>query len=77
MANISVRRLDDTTLDRLRQRAQLHGVSMEAEVRRILQAALAERARLGDLAVSTFGKAHGVELELARHPSHPAIDLAP
>jgi plasmid stability protein len=77
LANISVRRLDDATLERLRQRARLHGVSMEAEVRHILQAALAEPARLGDLAVRTFGKAHGIELELPRHAPHPAIDLTP
>ncbi len=77
MANISVRRLDDATLERLRQRAQLHGVSMEAEVRQILQAALAPPARLGDLAVNIFGKAHGIDLELPSHPSHLAVDLAP
>ena len=77
MANISVRRLEDSTIARLRQRAQLHGVSMEAEVRRIIEAALAEPTRLGDLAISTFGHAHGTYLELPAHPVHPAIELAP
>ena len=77
MANISVRRLEDSTVERLRQRAQLHGVSMEAEVRRILEAALAEPTRLGDLAISTFGLAQGIDLELPAHPVHPAIELAP
>lgn len=77
MANISVRQLDDATLERLRQRAHQHGISMEAEVRRILQAAVAEPARLGDLAISTFGQEHGIELELPGHPPHPAMDLTP
>jgi antitoxin FitA len=76
MGNISVRRLDDATLQRLRQRASGHGISMEEEVRRILQAAMAEPTRLGDLALSSFGDAHGIELELPSHSSHPAIELA-
>jgi hypothetical protein len=50
---------------------------MEEEVRRILDAALAEPTRLGDLALSSFGEAHGIELELPSHSSHPAFDLAP
>lgn len=77
MGDISVRRLDDAMLQRLRQRAAGHGISMEEEVRRILQAALAEPTRLGDLALSSFGAAHGIELELPSHSSHPAIELAP
>lgn len=76
MGNISVRRLDDALLQRLRQRASDHGTSMEEEVRRILQTALSEPARLGDLALSTFGELHGIDLELPLHSSHHGIDLA-
>jgi len=77
MGNISVRRLDDAMLQRLRQRAADRGISMEEEVRRILHTALAEPTRLGDLALSSFGEVHGIELELPSHSSHPAINLAP
>ena len=39
MAQLIVRNLDDSLKRRLQQRAKLHGRSMEAEVREILQAA--------------------------------------
>jgi plasmid stability protein len=74
MGSISVRRIDDETLERLRQRAARHGISMEEEVRRTLQRAVAGPERLGDLAVSTFGPAHGAELELPHHGPHEPLD---
>lgn len=37
MASITVRRLDDSVMERLRQSAQSHGRSTEAEVRSILE----------------------------------------
>ncbi len=37
MAQLIVRNLDETTKTRLKQRAELHGCSMEEEVRQILQ----------------------------------------
>ena len=40
MAGLSVRKLDDETLSRLRLRAAKHGVSMEEEARRILKDAV-------------------------------------
>ena len=43
MAQIVVRNLDDSIKRRLQQRAKLHGRSMEAEVREILQAAASHR----------------------------------
>ncbi|ABM61567.1 FitA-like ribbon-helix-helix domain-containing protein [Halorhodospira halophila] len=73
MSSISVRRLDEETLRRLRARADRHGVSMEEEVRRILQSAVSGPERLGDLARTTFGPTHGVELELPRHDPHDPI----
>jgi antitoxin FitA len=42
MASIVVRRLSDTTKDRLRQRAVRHKRSLEAEVRAILERAAQE-----------------------------------
>lgn len=51
LANMSVRKLDEETLNRLRDRAARHGVSMEEEVRQILKRAVAAPERLGDLAM--------------------------
>ena len=70
MASLSVRKLDDETLARLRMRAASHGVSMEEEARRILKAAVAAPERLGDLALKMFGAQHGVDLELPEHAPH-------
>ena len=63
MAGLSVRRIDQQVYERLRTRAAQHGLTMEEEVRRILRAAVGAPDRLGDLAVSLFGR-HGVELEI-------------
>lgn len=75
MSSISVRRIDEATIRRLRERAACHGVSMEEEVRRILHSAVSGPERLGDLARKTFGAEHGVELELPRH--EPRKPIAP
>ena len=75
MGNLSVRRLDEKTLEQLRLRAAEHGVSMEEEARRIIAAAVAAPRRLGDLAVSVFGSAHGVDLELPPRQPHEPPDL--
>jgi len=77
MGNISVRQIDDDILERLRKRASRDGVSMEEEVRRILQAAVAGPERIGDLALEVFGPDHGVELDLPAHGPHEPADLGP
>ena len=64
MGNLSIRRLDDETIRRLRLRAAWNGRSMEEETRRIIKQAVATPERIGDLAVRLFGPAHGVDLEL-------------
>ncbi len=76
MASLSVRKLDDETLVRLRVRAARHGVSMEEEVRRILKEAVSGPERLGDLAVGIFGPTHGVDLELPDRRPHMPVDLS-
>lgn len=74
MGSLSVRKLDDRVLEKLRVRAAEHGVSMEEEARRILTAAVSAPPRLGDLALTLFGPAHGVDLELPdRSPHEPPI----
>ncbi len=76
MADLSVRRLDDETLSRLRMRAAKHGVSMEEEVRRILREAVSAPDRLGDLALRMFGPEHGVDLQLPERAPHEPLDLS-
>lgn len=74
MANISVRRIDNETMERLRQRASQHGISMEEEVRRILQHAVSAPDRIGDVALEMFGPAHGVDIDLPEHDRHEPVD---
>lgn len=77
MGNLSIRKLDEETLTRLRTRAASRGVSMEEEARRILREAVAAPDRLGDLAVRMFGPTNGVDLELPDRTPHDPIDLTP
>lgn len=75
MASLSVRKIDEKVYERLRVRAAQHGVSMEEEVRRILERSVASPERLGELARKTFGRRHGVTLEIAPRVPHepPAL----
>jgi plasmid stability protein len=59
MASLSVRKLDDSTVKLLRVRAAQHGVSMEEEVRQILDRAVTVPEKIGDLAVRLFSPAYG------------------
>jgi plasmid stability protein len=70
VGNLTVRRLDKETLERLRLRAAEHGVSMEEEARRILAEAVSTPRQLGDMAVSLFGAVGGVELESPEKQAH-------
>jgi plasmid stability protein len=76
MASLSVRRLDREVYERLQSRAARHGISMEEEVRRILERAVAAPDRLGQLALECFGPAHGIELELPPREPHEPPDLS-
>jgi plasmid stability protein len=76
MASLSVRKLDDETISRLRIRAAKHGVSMEEEARRILKEAVSAPDNLGELALQVFGPKHGVDLQLPERSAHEALDLA-
>lgn len=75
MANLSVRKLDEKTLNLLRLRAAEHGVSMEEEARRIIRTAVSAPGRLGDLALTLFGDSHGLDLDLPEHLPHEPPDL--
>lgn len=76
MASLSVRKLDDETVSRLRIRAAKHGISMEEEARRILRDAVTAPDLLGDLALRIFGRKHGVDLQLPERAPHEPMDLA-
>jgi plasmid stability protein len=76
MASLSVRKLDEETLARLRARAASHGVSMEEEARRILKQAVSAPEQLGDLALRIFSPHYGVDLELPEHVLHAPMDLS-
>ncbi|MCY3778022.1 MAG: hypothetical protein OXH11_18755 [Candidatus Aminicenantes bacterium] len=70
MGSLSVRKLDDHVIARLRIRAARRGVSMEEEVRSILRTAVSGPERLGDLATELFSPNHGVDLELQPRTPH-------
>ncbi|MEB4593160.1 hypothetical protein VSS37_19435 [Candidatus Thiothrix sp. Deng01] len=74
MASLSIRKLEDDTLQRLRIRAAHHQVSMEEEVRRILRQAVMPPERLGSLAVTYFGE-EGVELELPQREVYEPVSF--
>ncbi len=75
MANLSIRKLDDDIIARLRIRAAHHRVSMEEEARRILRQAVTPSQRLGDLSLQFFGTETGVELKLPPHAPHDPLSF--
>lgn len=79
MAAITVRNLSDETHRALKARAAAHGRSTEAEVRSILDDAVAppDRLGLGSLLVRVGQDAGGVDLDLARDQTDDSpIDLS-
>jgi plasmid stability protein len=76
MANLSVRKIDEETLSRLRIQAASHGVSMEEEVRQIIKRAVSTPEKLGDLAVRLFSPAYGGEsLTLPKRKTHKPVSF--
>lgn len=76
MTNLSVRKLDEETVRRLRIRAAHHGVSMEEEVRQILFCAVTVPQRLGDMALEYFGQNNGIELDIPEKDSHHPTEFS-
>jgi antitoxin FitA len=64
MAAITIRKLDDQVLERLRSRAARHGRSLAAEVRAILTEAVREPQAGPNLGAAIMARFHGLEGDL-------------
>jgi plasmid stability protein len=76
MASISVRKIKDKTLAALRARATKSGISMEEEIRRVLDRSVEPEMRAGDLMVQIFKSTwDGERLEIPEDDiSDPDVD---
>jgi len=76
MPSISVRKIDEETLGRLRIQAAKHGVSMEEEVRQIIKRSVSTPEQLGDLAIKLFSAAYnGEELQIPEREAHEPVSF--
>lgn len=77
MANLSIRKLDDTAYEQLRMRAAQHAVSTEEEARQIIYQAVAAPNSITDVFRKHFGAKNGIDsLELNDpHAPHEPIDF--
>lgn len=80
MTSITIRNLDEPVKARLRERAALHGRSMEDEARAILRTALntepCPRTNLAAAIRARFAPLRGVELPtVPRQPIRDALDF--
>ncbi|MFT4940315.1 MAG: plasmid stability protein [Paraglaciecola sp.] len=76
MPSLSVRKIDEDTMQRLRMQAAKHGASVEEEVRQILKRAVSTPENLGDLAVKLFSPAYGNdELILPERETHEPMSF--
>jgi plasmid stability protein len=63
MGSISVRKLDDQVIEKLRLRAVAHKVSMEEEVRTILERAVSAPNQITSIFLKYFGPKNGLTPE--------------
>ncbi len=63
MASISIRNLKEETYEAIKTRALKRGLSMEEEVRQLLEQASLETESIPETFKRFFGKSNGVELE--------------
>ncbi|GAB3813085.1 FitA-like ribbon-helix-helix domain-containing protein [Micromonospora zhanjiangensis] len=80
MKALSIRDLDDAVREKLRIRAAQHGRSMEAEIRDILTAAVAEDTPGNDLfsaLTDRFTRLGGVEMNLPARSTSPRAARLP
>jgi plasmid stability protein len=69
MSSVTVRNLPDATHRALKLRAAQHGRSTEAEIRTILEAAVAPKMGMGTALAAIGRNLGGVELNLVRDQS--------
>ena len=69
MSSVTVRNLPDATHRALKLRAAQHGRSTEAEIRHILESAVAPKMGIGAALAAIGRSVGGVELDLKRNPS--------
>ena len=74
MANLSIRRLDDEVVMRLKIRAQREKASLEETVRRILRTAVVDEEPVGTMIRRIVGN-DGYDLELPEREFDEAIDF--
>lgn len=80
MAALSIRDLDDSVKEKLRLRATQHGRSMEAEIRAILTAAVADeapRTELFSALTERFSRLGGVDLDIPPRSTPPRAARLP
>jgi plasmid stability protein len=75
MANLIVRNIDDAIANALKVRASQHGISAEAEHRRILEQALMRPKKKPFLEVLRQIPDVGRDEDFARVPDSPAADV--
>ena len=68
MSSVTVRNLPDATHRALKLRAAQHGRSTEAEIRVILEGAVAPKVGLGSALAEIGRSLGGIELDLKRDP---------
>jgi plasmid stability protein len=71
MPAVTVRNIPEETHRAIKQRAKMHGVSAEAEIRQILEEAVRpeERVKLGTWLYERSRAFGGVELDIRRDPT--------
>lgn len=75
MASLSIRRLEDDVIERLRMRADREAMSVEETVRRILRAAVADEEPVG-AAIRRIVAADAYDLQLPEREAGRTIDFS-
>ena len=75
MASLSIRRLDDDVVERLRMRADREALSLEETARRILRAAVADEEPVG-VAIRRIVSGDGHDLQLPAREAGRDIDFS-
>lgn len=75
MPSLSIRRVPEEVIERLRMQAARHGVSMEEEARRLIKAGVAGTEPVGALARELFAGA-GADLEIPVREIAEPLDLS-